>query len=188
MISGHLLTPREGRWLAASSDQPGMQDLPPWTRIGKLSSGCHPEVLETGQHSGSRYSPGISPTTQVCAEVDIMEFGYQIPGSTNSNYEIHTHLWGLGNNGTSAGDGSISNLAVTPGGWHTFGCLIEQASLPNPQVIFYLDGAEVERFNATAPFHVPEGVLLDMASGPGFPATGDPEELDCQYIRCWAPR
>ena len=127
------------------------------------------------------------PDTQVCAEVDIMEFGYQIPGSTKSNYEIHTHLWGLGNNGKSAGDGSISNLAVTPGGWHTFGCLIQQASLPNSQVIFYLDGAEVDRFNATAPFHVPESVILDMASGRGFPTAGDPEELDCQYIRCWAP-
>jgi hypothetical protein len=126
-------------------------------------------------------------STRVWAEVDIMEFGYQVPGSTNSNYQIHTHLWGLGNNGTSAGDGSISNLAVTPGGWHSFGCLIQQASLPNPQVIFYLDGVEVERFDATAPFHVPEGVLLDMASGPGFPTTGSPEELDCQYIRCWAP-
>lgn len=132
-------------------------------------------------------SPGNLSDTQVCAEVDIMEFGYQIPGSTKSNYEIHTHLWGLGNNGKSAGDGSISNLAVTPGGWHTFGCLIQQASLANSQVIFYLDGAEVDSFNATAPFHVPESVILDMASGPGFPATGDPEELDCQYIRCWAP-
>lgn len=131
--------------------------------------------------------PGNLSDTQVCAEVDIMEFGYQIPGSTKSNYEIHTHLWGLGNNGKSAGDGSVSNLAVTPGGWHTFGCLIQQASLANSQVIFYLDGAEVDRFNATAPFHVPESVILDMASGRGFPATGDPEELDCQYIRCWAP-
>jgi hypothetical protein len=121
------------------------------------------------------------PTTGLRPEVDIMEYGYQIPGTTNGNFQIHLHTWGTG---ASAGDGSFGPpLSITPGGWHVFGCLVQPGT-----VSIYLDGSLVRAFPVDSTFTAPMGARLDMAFGPGFPTSGcDSGDLGCQYIRCWTP-
>ena len=110
-----------------------------------------------------------------------MEYGYQIPGTTNGNFQIHLHTWGTG---ASAGDGSFGPpLSITPGGWHVFGCLVQPGT-----VSIYLDGSLVRAFPVDSTFTAPMGARLDMAFGPGFPTSGcDSGDLGCQYIRCWTP-
>jgi Glycosyl hydrolases family 16 len=74
-------------------------------------------------------------------EIDVMEFGYQRPNSTNGHFQIHTHLWGGGFSGQSEGDYEVSSLANTPGDWHVFGCLIQPGTIS-----IYLDSNLVTAF------------------------------------------
>ena len=121
-------------------------------------------------------------------EVDIMEFGYQIPGSTNGSFQINLHSGtatkGLGNQ--PAGYVVNPPMAVMPGGWHIFGCWVQLNV-----VSIYLDGALVHTFNLDPSLSfgaIPMAVLLENVFGPGYPATGATGDLGCQYIRCWTPQ
>jgi hypothetical protein len=114
-------------------------------------------------------------------EIDIMEFGYQIPGQTNGSFQIHLHTWP---GGASAGDYAVNSLTVTPGGWHIFGCLVQPGT-----VSIYLDGALVHRFTGlSSVFSLPMEVRLDFGFGPGFPTSGDTGNMSVQYVRCWTPQ
>jgi hypothetical protein len=125
------------------------------------------------------YTP--DPVTNQRGEIDISEFGYQIPGTTNGVSEIHLHLWP---GGESAGDYQISSLSVTLGGWHIFGCLIQPGT-----VSIYLDSNLVHTFTVSSAFNTPMQVILDNVFGPGFPTGGCTSgDLACQYIRCWIPQ
>jgi Glycosyl hydrolases family 16 len=123
----------------------------------------------------------LDPVTNQRGEIDISEWGYQIPGTTNGASQVHLHLWP---GGESASDYEINSLSVTPDGWHIFGCLIQPGT-----VSIYLDSNLVHTFIVSSAFNTPMEVILDNVFGPGFPTGGCTSgDLACQYIRCWTPQ
>lgn len=121
------------------------------------------------------------PTTGQRPEIDITEFGYQIPGTTNGVSSIHLHVWP---GGASAGDFQISSLPVTSDGFHVFGCLVQPGS-----VSIYLDGSLLHTFSVASTFSAPMSARLDFGFGPGTPTSGCTSgDLGCKYIRCWTPQ
>jgi Glycosyl hydrolases family 16 len=116
----------------------------------------------------------------VMGEIDIMEFGVQVPGSTGS-YQIHLHNWSNTDKGSSAGDFNVNNLSVTPDGYHIFGCLVEPL-----KVSVYLDGKLVQAFSVGSNFNTPMEVILGISSDNR--ASSALSDMACQYVRCWTPQ
>jgi hypothetical protein len=127
------------------------------------------------------FGDAVDPDTNQRGEVDIMERGYQIPGTTNGASQIHLHVWP---GGTSAGDYTINSLSVTPGGWHIFGCLIQSGT-----VSIYLDRNLIHTFQVSGAFNVPMRAIFNFVFGPGFPTSDCTSgDMGVQYVRCWVPQ
>jgi hypothetical protein len=124
------------------------------------------------------------------AEIDITENGLQAPGRVGTA-PFHAHDW-VFNSSTSTytdvrvNDATIS-LPVTSDGFHVFGLWIQPASMPNAQVILYVDRKQVNSFPATADFHKPMSIIFGF-SYPYGTTSAPVDTIACKYIRVWIPQ